>query len=486
MWQTLQKSYARDRDLPQRTSRIQALQRVLGGTIYANLRYAFHEETNGANEYIKLRDRRPSVRYNLCKLVVQQSTAMLFSEGHFPEAAHDDEATRDTLNDIIRDARINEVMIDAAEKGSVGSVCLWLRILEGRIYVSALTTEYLTPTYNPMRPDDLMSVREQYKLRGRALRDMGYAIKDADLDAMHWWTRDWTDQAEIWYLPVKISREKPGLPESLAQDNERTIQHNLGFVPMVWIRNLPGGDDIDGAPTFGDEAIETNIEIEYMLSQAGRGLKYASDPLLMIKEPAVDPGRQMVRSASNAIIVSKDGDAKLVEIDGAATSAVLEYVRTLREFTLEQLNGNRANADKLSAAQSGRAMELLNQALIWLADKLRISYGEYGLKKLLQMIVRASAKMALVDSDGDPIPRMAPGRIALKWPPWYAPTSQDRSSDANTLRTLTDAGLMSTETAVGTLAPVYDVEDVPSELARITAEQAERNAQAQEQVRIME
>jgi hypothetical protein len=485
MWQTLQKSYARDRDLPDRTSRIQALQRVLAGTIYGNLRYAFHEEVNGANEYIKLRDRRPSVRYNLCRLVVQQSTAMLFSEGHFPEAAHDEETTRDALNDIIRDARINEVMIDAAEKGSVGSVCLWLRILEGRIYVSALTTEYLTPTYNPMRPDDLLAVREQYKIRGRALRAMGYAIKDADLDAMHWWTRDWTDQAEIWYLPVKIS-DKPGLPENLTQDDERTIQHNLGFVPMVWTRNLPGGDDIDGAPTFGDEAIETNIEIEYMLSQAGRGLKYASDPLLMIKEPAVDPGQQMVRSASNAIIVGKDGDAKLVEIDGAATAAVLEYVRTLREFTLEQLSGNRANADKLSAAQSGRAMELLNQALIWLSDKLRISYGEYGLKKLLQMIVRASAKMALVDSEGQPIPRMSPGRIALKWPPWYAPTSQDRSSDANTLRTLTDAGLMSAETAVGTLAPVYDVEDVPSELARITAEQAERNEKAQKQVRIVE
>jgi hypothetical protein len=485
MWHTLQKGYGRDRDLPPRVARIQALQRVLAGTIYANLRYAFHEETNGAGEYIRLRDRRPSVRYNLCKLVVQQSTAMLFSEGHFPEVAHDDETTRNALNDVIRDARLNEVMIDAAEQGSVGSVCLWLRILEGRIYVSVLTTEYLTPTWNPQRPDDLLMVREQYKLRGRALRDMGYAIKDADLDATHWWTRDWTNQAEVWYLPAKTNREKPTVP-ALTQDDERTIQHNLGFVPMVWIRNLPGGDEIDGAPTFGDEAIETNIEIEYMLSQAGRGLKYASDPLLMIKEPAADPGREMVRSASNAIIVSKDGDAKLVEIDGAATAAVLEYVRTLREFTLEQLNGNRANADKLSAAQSGRAMELLNQALIWLSDKLRISYGEYGLKKLLQLIVKASAKMALVDSDGNPIPRMASGRIALKWPQWYAPTSQDRSSDANTLRTLTDAGLMSTETAVGALAPIYDVEDVPGELAKITTEQAERNARAQEQVKIVE
>jgi hypothetical protein len=486
MWKTLKTGFGSDRDMPPRVARIQALQRVLAGTIYENLRYAFHEETNGAGEYVRLRDRRPSVRYNLCKLVVQQSTAMLFSEGHFPEVTHDDKTTRNALNDVIRDVRLNEVMIDAAEKGSVGSVCLWLRILGGRIYVSALTTEYLTPTWNPQRPDDLLMVREQYKLRGRALRDMGYAIKDTDLDAMHWWTRDWTAEAEVWYLPVKADKDKPAAQDTLAEDSQRSIQHGLGFVPMVWIRNLPVGDDIDGAPTFSDEAIETNIEIEYMLSQAGRGLKYASDPLLMIKEPAVDPGREMVRSASNAIIVGKDGDAKLVEIDGAATAAVLEYVRTLREFVLEQLNGNRANADKLSAAQSGRAMELLNQALIWLADKLRISYGEYGLKKLLQMIVRASARMALVDSEGDPIPKMAAGRIALKWPPWYAPTSQDRGSDAATLRTLTDAGLMSTETAVGTLAPVYDVEDVPSELARIAAEKAERNEQAQKQVKIVE
>ena len=65
----------------------------------------------------------------------------------------------------------------------------------------------------------------------------------------------------------------------------------LGFVPMVWIRNLPSGtDDVDGECTF-EAAISTIMEMDYQLSQAGRGLKYASDPTLLIKEPAISEGR---------------------------------------------------------------------------------------------------------------------------------------------------------------------------------------------------
>ncbi len=63
------------------------------------------------------------------------------------------------------------------------------------------------------------------------------------------------------------------------------VTHRLGFVPMVWIRNLPGGDKIDGVCTF-EAAISTVMEMDYQFSQAGRGLKYAADPTLLIKEPA--------------------------------------------------------------------------------------------------------------------------------------------------------------------------------------------------------
>ena len=80
-------------------------------------------------------------------------------------------------------------------------------------------------------------------------------------------------------------------------------------------------------------------------------------------------------------MVSEKGDAKLLEIGGTASAAVIDYVRTLREFALEGVHGNRANADRLPRP-IGRALELMNQGLIWLADNLRISYGEGALVQL--------------------------------------------------------------------------------------------------------
>jgi hypothetical protein len=241
---------------------------------------------------------------------------------------------------------------------------------------------------------------------------------------------------------------------------------------MVWVRNLPGGIDPDGACTFA-AAIDTQIEIDYQLSQAGRGLKYSSDPTLLIKEPAMGTASTLIKGGGNAIVVDKDGDARMLEIGGTAASAVIDYCRALRELALEAVGGNRANADRLSAAQSGRAMELMNQSLIWLADRLRIAYGEGALLDLARMMVAVSQQHPLKDRDGRPLGPFSPDApLSLKWPRWYAPTSQDRQADAVTLKTLCDAGLLSHETATKTLAGDYDLEDLPAELARIEADQA--------------
>jgi hypothetical protein len=240
-------------------------------------------------------------------------------------------------------------------------------------------------------------------------------------------------------------------------------------VPLVWIRNLPGGDGVDGACTFRS-AIETNIEIDYQLSQAGRGLKYSSDPTLLIKEPAIR-NSEIVKGAGNALVVSEKGDAKLLEIGGTACEAVISYVRTLREFALEATHGNRANADRLTAAQSGRALELMNQGLIWLADNLRISYGTGGLLPLLKMVVRAS-KIYPLQIMGLPVaPMDSTQRITLRWPRWYPLTADDRLKEAQAIATLTNAGQLSRETAVKTLAAAHGVEDVATELDAIDHDQ---------------
>jgi hypothetical protein len=467
MFETICDLIPRDNDYAPRTRVLDILKRVLEGKLYDVLPYQFHDERGAGGDYIPLRNRRPSVRYALCRVVVEDSVSLLFSEGHFPTIDCADTAVRGALADIAKEARLNQVMTEAAIRGSVGSVSLLLRILRGRVFVNVLDTTYLTPTWSADEPDTLTAVTERYKVAGSVLVAAGYEdLPDPDAD--FWFTRSWDCEFETWFIPTPVGETTDPVIDDL-----RTVQHNLGFVPVVWVRNLPGlsatGSADDGACTFR-AAIETQIEIDYQLSQAGRGLKYSSDPTLLIKEPA-STDREIVKGAGNALVVSEKGDAKLLEIGGTASAAVIEYVRTLREFALESVHGNRANADRLSAAQSGRALELLNQGLIWLADNLRISYGEGALLQLGRMILRAAQTYPLTIM-GQPAPALDPTvRLSLKWPRWYAPTADDRQKDAQTLSTLAAAGQISRETAVKSIADTYDIADVADEIARIKSDE---------------
>ena len=484
MFKTLTETFKQDRDLPERAFRLQMRSRVIDGTIYDNLPSPFHEEKNNAGEYVPLRNRRPCVRYRLCRLVVDDSVSLLFSEGHFPDIDCEDETAKEALNRLIDEMEINRVFIEAATVGSVGSVVVILRILKNRPFLSAMPSQFLTPIYDPNAPDTLIRVEERYKALGRDLKDAGYTIADDDLAAEFWFARDFTTDEETWFQPLKVVDRKEG--KQFVRDDAKSVIHGLGFVPVLWIKNLPGGDDIDGEPTFPNEAIETGIEIDYQLSQAGRALKYSADPTLLIKEPAFS-GDRMVRSAGNAIVVDAEGDAKMLEINGTASAAVIEYVRFLRELALETMHGNRANAEKETAAPSGRALEMMNQALIWLADKLRISYGENGILAVVRMLVRAHAKLNLKFKDGSAVPAIADStEVSLRWPEWYPPTLDDLQTRATTLISLTDGGLLSRETAIKILAAEYDIEDAKAELALADADMAKRNAEAQKQIKLTE
>ncbi len=454
-----------DPDYPERTRTLDILTRVLEGRIYDVLPYHFHHERGPGGEYIPLRNRRPSVRYPLSRIVVEDSVALLFSEGHFPTFETADPIARATLAEIAKETHLNLIMTDAAVRGSVGSAAVLLRVLQGRVFFQVLNTMYLTPGWSAVEPDTLTHVTERYKVSGRLLQSIGYEIDEPS--AEYWFMRQWDSEMETWYLPQPV-----GALATTITDDERSVHHGLGFVPIAWIRNLPGmsstGEASEGASTFR-AAVETQIEIDYQLSQAGRGLKYSSDPTLLLKEPAPTDG-DLLRGAGNALVVGENGDARLLEIGGTASAAVIEYVRTLRELALESVHGNRSSPDRMTAAQSGRALELMNQGLLWLADNLRITYGEGALLNLARMIAKASQRYDL-KVWGRTVPPIDPtAPIGLKWPRWYAPSADDRQRDAQTLATLATSGHVSRETAVKAIADTYDIEDINAELLRIAAD----------------
>jgi hypothetical protein len=196
-WLSLSANIPRDRDFPPRAHRLSALQAVVDGRQYDALAYPFSAERNPFGEYIPLAQRRPSVRTNLCRTVVDDSVSLLFSEGHFPAVQSPSETTREALVALIKATQLNQVMIDAATRGSVGSVAILFRVLRNKPFFSVLDSAYLTPEWDPEDPDRLVRVTERYKVRGSDLR--GYVAEYPAVD--HWYVRQWDDQAETWYVP---------------------------------------------------------------------------------------------------------------------------------------------------------------------------------------------------------------------------------------------------------------------------------------------
>jgi len=192
----------RDRDYAERAWTLSVLRRVLDGTIYDVLPYEFHEERNGSGEYIPLRQRRPSVRYALARVVVEDSVALLFSEGHFPVIESPDADVRQALAAIVRDARLNAVMTEAGLHGSVGSVALFMRVRSRRVFVDVVDTDFLTPVWDPDEPDRLLRVTERVKVAGCDLVEQGYDIDDPD--SFYWFVRSWDAQEEVWFLPGRV------------------------------------------------------------------------------------------------------------------------------------------------------------------------------------------------------------------------------------------------------------------------------------------
>src|SRR5689334_25365932 len=116
MFETICRLIPRDPAYPARTRTLDILKRVLDGRLYDVLPYQFHEERGPGGEYIPLRNRRPSVRYALCRTVVEDSVSLLFCEGHFPTIHYDDRNIRATHADIVKEYRLNLVMTERAKR----------------------------------------------------------------------------------------------------------------------------------------------------------------------------------------------------------------------------------------------------------------------------------------------------------------------------------------------------------------------------------
>lgn len=453
----------RDADMGERYNRLNFVERVIENCIYDEaLDFGFYQGHNETGEYIKLRARVPTVQTGLASVIVNDSTSLLFAESHFPAVICKDKKTQVLLGDLIEEYRLQETMLIASRMGSVGSVALEVVVLDGKLIVNPLEAKNLTPVWHPRDPRKLLSVVQRYKVLGKDLNQSGLysKLKTFDSHASYWFHAEWDENNYTHYVPYTVTDAKDEEFKPTAFE-DLTYTYNLGVVPIVWIKNLPSlkPSHIDGYPTVCASAISTIIEIDYQLSQGGRALTYSADPITVIKEgedSVGEDGGSLIRTSDNVIRIDAQGDAKMLEIDGKASKAILEYCQELRERVMELVRGNRTSPDKLAAATSGYAIELMNMALTNLVKELRVSYGVGGLLELLNLIAKMSEKVS-IKVGGKNISKVNVSKgLRLKWKTFYEETETDKQQKANTLSVLTQAGLLAIEQGREEAATIYN------------------------------
>lgn len=433
---------------------------MLEGKFYDHLPYAFHEEESSGRQIIPLRDRRPSVIYNLAYEISADMARKLFARRHFPHFVHPDgEETPAAATALIAEGGLRLALIKAALWGSSGSVAITFRILAAgdavRIAFNVHRGGNCIPTFDGV--GELINLREQYLAAGANLMAIGLERdiegEKIDPEKEYWFIRDYGRDEEVTYLPVvkdKLEEVEQLRPVVDQPDDIWWWKHDFGFVPGQWIRNLAGGEGPDGACTWWP-AKEICVEIDYTLSQTGRGLRYNGAPQVVttgdlknIEFTESGVGRYVRGPASiwegepetkNPNGQSRGAfDAKLLEMKGDGLKISMDYVEKLDKYARRVIAASRKDPDKLVVPQSGKAMELLETEDLDLLDELRTSYGDEGLLPLARKAMRAAAKMGHPLLDGIDIDGL--GLLALQWPKPIQPSAQELLALAQALALL--------------------------------------------------
>ncbi len=420
-----------------RYRKLNELDCLLDGTFYDHLPYAFYEEIDQAGKLIPLIKRRPSSKYGLAAMVARTTSRKMFAERYYPRFRVEDKKAQLRLNSYLRGIKFNNNMLEAAYLGSVGSVAITFRCDGTRPYLSVWRAKHCQPRFDVN--GDLVSLRVAYASYGAQFMSLNNCPADVEPDRVYWYIRDFTAQADVLYKPELLDdwnpvvgftkKNRDGTVKVLQPWEEESTYHQYGFVPGHWFRNLVGGNAPDGACTW-EPAIANSIELDYTLSQIGRGSRYSAAPQLVVVGDATTsgaggPDETTTRGPAHVLHLeaeTKDedgtttgrGDAKLLEMTGAGTEAALKLINELRNLALEQISATRKDPERVRGPMSGRAMEFMDEEWYDLIQDLRLSYGESGSLLLVRKLLMAC-----------PVDGVSPEAVTIMWPRIYQPTPAD-------------------------------------------------------------
>lgn len=454
--------------------------------------------------YVALDQRRPSVRYNLGKLIISRLTAMAMGEESWPEVTvPGDEEAEDYVHALATESRLQERLQEARNRGgAAGTAVVSFSFVDGVPRVKAHEAKHMYPQRWADKDEHVLgAVLKAYRYTRTVYVDGKPTPKE------FYFARYWDEQVETVWDPIPLEQAQAGTWATATRSY--TVRHGYGECPVYWTQNLPdseredGISDIDGLDTTFDK-------INHLLSATTKGTIANVDPTLVIKD---DPVKNMgvVQKGTGHALFSKGG-AEYLELRGESVKTATALSNELVRYCLNTAGVVIGDPEKMGTkAQSSVALKMLYLPMCNQCDLLRVQYGSLiirvlrgmlraarligsvepgpvmttadGLRIQTKPVVLLPPKVEMVDKPGAPgeqstseekVTERTPGksdRLELKWPPYFQPTMTDVNQMVEAA-TKAKGQTVSQRTAVKFTAPVFGVTDVDAELAELAAERA--------------
>lgn len=437
-----------------------------------------------------LKYRRPMAPYYLGRVIVNRFTGLLFGASRHPKVmVEGDPDTEDWLDGFVRVTRLWARMTMARTYGgAMGSVGMGFKFVSGRPKIEVHDPRWCTPEFVD-RSELIVRQLEKRYMYPATIRD---PMTGEYVEAWFWYRRIIDEDRDVVWPKVPVGDGAEPDWEGRYSVQKREVQHGFGFCPVVWIQNNPVQDDIDGDPDC--HGIYDTIEaIDCLGSQGIRGTIANCDPTLVISSDGDMDG--VAKGSDNAIHLPAGGEANYMEITGAGPKAAREQAAELKDQALEVA---RCVLDDTGDGQPKTATEIEKRysSMIEQADQLREQYGEEGVKRLLEMVLRAVRQLGgtktVTRDDGLPeivrdVVRLPPRAIeddagnvtyeprklgfsdyiTLKWPPYFRPTLDDTNKAVAAAGAAKQFGLIDSEHATQFVASHFQIEDVQAVLETI-------------------
>lgn len=427
------------------------------------------EQSTQPDGYVAIRKRKPRLNYNLAKAVCDRVTAKLIGGAVWPTfTVIEDPDTTEYLRVVERLSGLRYKLLEPVRRALCsGSSFVRFFVVDGVLQIESYLSKYCYPEFQPTSELAAVTVKYVYE-------DM------EDLDAhgnpvKKWYKLDLTTEADILYDNPKYEE---GAPEPKFAVVDRAA-HGLGFVQGEWLKTGEKKDSPDGFSLIED-ALDFIDEFNYSLSQSSQAVSYNQDPQLLINSMDEDEVETLIRSATKAWNMGREGKGEFLESDLNGVAVAGEFRDKLKTSFVDVVRVVFLDPEKIvGSAQSAKAMEVLHGPLIELIDELRPQF-EPRIKGLL--IKMGMALLKLEEEGYDTVVNIPQGYkpisldVECLWPPIFPLTLEDLQKKVATATSAKSAMIISTETACRYVAKDFGIEDVEAELKKINADMAAQAA----------